>query len=464
MITPQASTSASASSSTAQSPALLPPQILLLGLRRSGKSSLLQVLYNHLPPNDTLFLESTLKPYSVRLDLWGPCNIWDGISSTSILQTAGRGGHVVAAIPTLKWHNVKTLIWVLDAQDDYLTSLASLHSLIVLAYAHNPAIRFHVFLHKMDGLSEDYRDDTQTDIEKRIDDNLSDASSTFAFAQGVEAPAESKRRLEQAAKSQSQNQAVNLATLDWNKLETQVARGTDDTGQEPVKTSPPPAKSQQQKPPGSPPLPNLETDVDLTIHQTSIFDSSIFVAFSRVLQPVIFSRACMKAGLIRLVDSLVDACQFDKLFLVHLPTRTFLVNDSSPFDKISFDVVCDYLGFLVSFSTLFANLKPGQQQQQQQSQEQDQQQQQQSSHHHRSFSSSTLRLNADNLIAFWQVDASLATIAILRSDAYDRTSALIDSNINVFRKAIAALLSTHNGNTVQRNQLDQALGKAVSSQ
>lgn len=320
-------------------------------------------------------------------------------------------------------------------QDDYFTSLASFHSLIVLAYAHNPSIQFHVFLHKMDGLSEDYRDDTQTDIEKRIDDNLSDASSSFAFAAGVK------------PQGGKQPTPAETGNLDWTDLERRASEGA------PAAVAPPAAaaaaSTSRPQPPGSPAPPNLETDVDLTIHQTSIFDSSVFVAFSRVLQPVIFSHAAMKSSLIRLVDSLVDVCQFERLFLVHLPTRTFLVNDSSPFDKVSFDVVCDYLGFLVDFSTLFANLKASDGASRQTPR--------------RSYSSSTLRLNADTLIAFWQVDASLATIAILRSSDFDGTSALIDTNVNIFRTAIAALLSTHNGKVVERRQLQAESGPVESA-
>ncbi|CAO1631035.1 unnamed protein product [Sympodiomycopsis kandeliae] len=451
---------ASSSSSTAVPPnsdlTATEPQILLLGLRRSGKSSLLQVLYNHLPPNDTLFLESTLKPYAVKLDIWGSCNVWDGISIATVLQTQGQnGGLVCQGIPNLRWNSVKSIIWVLDAQDDYFSSLASLHSLIVLAFAHNPGIQFHVFLHKMDGLSEDYRDDTQTDIEKRIDDNLSDASSTFVFAQG--ANASPSGRSGKGSGKQSGNdgdsaigpdgQEYDLANMDWDTLEQTATQAVPDAV---IRPSQKQTASNISKSKGTSQPPDLETDVNLTIHQTSIFDSSIFVAFSRVLQPVIFPRNWMKAGIIRLVDSLVDVCQFEKLFLVHLPTRTFLVNDSSPFDKTSFDVVCDYLGFLVDFSTLFANLRPPTEKQLS-SPKQDSEDQQ----HTTSYSYSTLCLNADNLIVFWQIDASLAVIAILRSTLYHRTSALLDANISVFRKAIAALLSTQHGKPVSKDQLEQ---------
>ncbi|XP_020621100.1 ras-related GTP-binding protein C-like [Orbicella faveolata] len=37
------------------------PRILLLGLRRSGKSSIQKVVFHKMSPNETLFLESTNK-------------------------------------------------------------------------------------------------------------------------------------------------------------------------------------------------------------------------------------------------------------------------------------------------------------------------------------------------------------------------------------------------------------------
>ena len=37
------------------------PRILLMGLRRSGKSSIQKVVFHKMSPNETLFLESTNK-------------------------------------------------------------------------------------------------------------------------------------------------------------------------------------------------------------------------------------------------------------------------------------------------------------------------------------------------------------------------------------------------------------------
>lgn len=43
------------------------------------------------------------------------------------------------------------------------------------AHKVNPSIRFEVFIHKVDGLSDDYKMETQRDIHQRANDDLADA-------------------------------------------------------------------------------------------------------------------------------------------------------------------------------------------------------------------------------------------------------------------------------------------------
>lgn len=44
------------------------------------------------------------------------------------------------------------------------------------AYKVNPDIHFEVFIHKVDGLSDDHKIEKQRDIQKRVNDDLADAS------------------------------------------------------------------------------------------------------------------------------------------------------------------------------------------------------------------------------------------------------------------------------------------------
>lgn len=329
---------------------------------------------------------------------------------------------------------------------------------MLIAYASNPSIRFHVFLHKMDGLSEDYRDDTQAEIEKRIEDDLSDASSNFAFAQGV-----TPQRKDLHAMDDKDDDGLS-STIDWDRLEeeeanrTNASRGSsadggDETPTEDGKTS---ASDQTMKQSRRPPrstaktssttsglAANLERDISLSIHQTSIFDSSIFVAFSRVLHEIVLSSP-MKQALSRAIDGLANQSDFEKLYLLHLPTRTYLISDSSPFDKNTFEVVCDYLGFLVGISGLFANLQSTTTDGQGETSESKDKEASSSTAGFAS-SASVLRLDKDILIAFWQIDESLALIGITRGSTYDKAAGLYEWNVKTFRKGVGRLKALNNG-------------------
>lgn len=67
------------------------------------------------------------------------------------------------------------MVWVLDAQDDYVESVARLVETIVQLQQNYPDIRYNVFIHKVDSLSSDFREETVRDISERIMDDLNDA-------------------------------------------------------------------------------------------------------------------------------------------------------------------------------------------------------------------------------------------------------------------------------------------------
>ena len=64
------------------------------------------------------------------------------------------------------------LIFVIDAQDDYLEALAKLNTTVAKAHHVNPAIRLEVFIHKVDGLTEDSKMSAQQDIVQRAHEDL----------------------------------------------------------------------------------------------------------------------------------------------------------------------------------------------------------------------------------------------------------------------------------------------------
>ena len=56
-----------------------------------------------------------------------------------------------------------------------MEALAKLHTTVSRAYKVNPSIKFEVFIHKVDGLSDDHKIETHRDIHQRANDDLADA-------------------------------------------------------------------------------------------------------------------------------------------------------------------------------------------------------------------------------------------------------------------------------------------------
>lgn len=67
------------------------------------------------------------------------------------------------------------LVFVIDAHDDYIEALTKLNKTILKAVQVNKAIKFEVFIHKVDGINDDLKMETQRDIHQRATDDLADA-------------------------------------------------------------------------------------------------------------------------------------------------------------------------------------------------------------------------------------------------------------------------------------------------
>ena len=70
--------------------------------------------------------------------------------------------------------NAGAVIWVLDVQDEYLSSITSMIQIAVFLAENYPRINFEVFIHKIDGLSNEYKYETFREVRQRVQDELSD--------------------------------------------------------------------------------------------------------------------------------------------------------------------------------------------------------------------------------------------------------------------------------------------------
>lgn len=324
-------------------------KVLVLGPRRAGKSSVIKVVYESLAPNDTLFLASTTKPRKVQVDPFQSLEIWD--MPGSALQQWGtaagpRGAQKDKALLGPPWQDVSAVIFVVDAQDEYYETLLKLHQLILAAYAGNARIQIHVFINKVDGLSDDYKYDIQRDIEQRVYNELIDVSHGFSSSASG------------SAQSVQLDEAVDLHFHLTSVFDASVFVAL--------------SRIQQKL---------------LDASEESRASASAKLA-SDGHRPVSLHEAVETA-----CNALCSSCSLEKAYVFDLPSRTFVTCDSSPFDFALFDIMYEYIRFTGAFSDLYANIRavyppPTSQ----------------DAASGRKWSQSVARLGSDTTLGFWQLD------------------------------------------------------------
>jgi len=168
---------------------------------------------------------------------------------------------------------IGALIWVIDAQDEYLDAITRLNTTILNLQTSYPAINVEVFVHKVDGLSEEYKADTFRDITQRVQDELSD---------------------------------------------------------------------------------NGYENAPVSFYQTSIYDHSIFEAFSKVIQKLIPQLPTLES----LLNSLCANCRIEKAYLFDVLSKIYIATDTSPTDIGSYEICSDYIDVIVDISEIYGWDRP----------------------------------------------------------------------------------------------------------
>jgi Ras-related GTP-binding protein C/D len=213
-----------------------------------------------------------------------------------------------------------------------MEALSKLNITVTRAFKVNPDIKFEVFIHKVDGLSDDHKIETQRDIHQRANDELLDA-------------------------------------------------GFD--------------------------------SLHLSFYLTSIYDHSIFEAFSKVVQKLIPQLPTLE----NLLNIFISNSGIEKAFLFDVVSKIYIATDSSPVDMQSYELCCDMIDVVIDISCIYGVKEDGE---------------------GTTFdcsSSSTIKLNNGTVLYLREVNKFLALVCILRESNFDKQG-LIDYNFQCFREAI----------------------------
>ncbi|KAJ2544721.1 GTP-binding protein gtr2, partial [Coemansia sp. RSA 1933] len=136
-------------------------RVLFMGPPRSGKTSILSVVFEGMPAYETLGMMPTLQQAAYQMV--GGITFYDfpGIDYYAETPNSIPDASVFEGNDTL-------LVFVIDAQGDLSTALATLHSVVRTAQGANPQISINVFINKVDGLSEELKQDIHHDIQQTV--------------------------------------------------------------------------------------------------------------------------------------------------------------------------------------------------------------------------------------------------------------------------------------------------------
>jgi len=308
-------------------------RVLVLGPRRSGKTSIQRVVFHKMPPHETLYIETTteLQCYPVT-NMLVDFEIWD--------FPGGYEFNDLDQPPQDVFPTSEALVCVVDAQmRSYPEQLQYCERMIVEAYGHNPDLKFHVFIHKVE--SEQFEEEqAKFQLYKDINDGL-------------------QKSLEQA----------------------------------------------------------LGHRIPVTCHTTSIYDQSIFEAFSKVVQSLLMPQ--VKTFLNQMLDMLVTNCDMEKAYIFDIISKIYLATDSNPSDSDAFGLCSDVIDTVIAFAEIYGAQDS----------------------HTMGFDedcASIISLNSDHVLITRQLARDLALVCFMQKELSQ--TGTIKYNFEVFREGLSKMV------------------------
>lgn len=304
------------------------PKIVVCGLRRSGKSSVLRVLFNKLSPHEASYIEPTTGPTFLPMST-------NPLLNMRIAEIPGNWQWDESAeMDEIFFAKCQSLIFVIDSSsEDVPSAVYSLSKRVIArALAVNSEIHVHLFLHKIDA---NYKFDP---------DSVQAESNKALFMQTI-----------------------------VSKISQDVKRR-----------------------------------IDLSAHCTSIFDTSIHEAFSKVVQ-----RPLLASGKVeQIMDAIVTTCRLEKAVLFDIVSKLNFATDSTGHSSSTYSLLQDMLEVVVDMGSIYNN-----------------------NHLTSENTECSISLSNGEILFMRLIEKSLAFVAIIKAENFDKTF-LLNHNLNAFKDAL----------------------------
>lgn len=276
-------------------------------------------------PLETLYIESTSRP------TYEPVN---SLIDFAVQELPGQLDMFEPSYDSERlFSTVGSLIYVIDSQDEYLYALQNLQMIINYVIKVNPDINIEVLIHKVDGLSDDFRMDTYRDIMQRVGDELADAS--------------------------------------------------------------------------------LE-GINIFYHMTSIFDHTIYEAFSKIVQKLVPELPVLE----NMLNILCQHSGIEKAYLFDINSKIYLATDLSPVDVETYQVCSDFIDVAIDLDDLYASRRI-----------------EDLNDSSSSRLKCTSKLHNGMVLYLAQMINNQALVALVRADGVQKMT-LVDYNVEIFRQGL----------------------------
>lgn len=160
-----------------------------------------------------------------------------------------------------------------------------------------------------------------------------------------------------------------------------------------------------------------KVDAQITFHETSIYDHTIFEAFSKVIQKLIPQLPVLEQCL----DLLITNSRMEKAYLFDIVSKIYIASDPQPVDLQSYELCSDMIDVVIDVSCIYGLAEDGSSMV--------------SSIACDWKTSCTIHLDKGTVLYLREVDKFLALVCILREENFDREH-LLDYNIKIFKDAL----------------------------
>jgi Ras-related GTP-binding protein C/D len=164
---------------------------------------------------------------------------------------------------------------------------------------------------------------------------------------------------------------------------------------------------------------NIE-EIPISFHVTSIYNSTLFEAFSKLFQDMMPQNKSLSA----LIEKLTDNCNFEKAFLFDVFNKIYLAMDNSPNASQNYELCSDIIDVVLDMSGIYGDPTD--------------------EFYFDDKSTCSIKIfnhftNSNNILFLKFIHKNLALIAIINEQNYERNN-LLDYNINIFRQGVKSIL------------------------